>query len=107
MITAIKFEPKINFEEIFSWLISKEIWFAIILLVGVLGSALAVSYQKHWSRNLHSSYQVLVSQSNKLEVEWRQLLVEKRTWSNANRIAIISENHLDMRLASLDEIIMV
>ncbi|NQY42793.1 MAG: cell division protein FtsL [Legionellales bacterium] len=108
MITAIVgFEPKFILSQFIARIVNKEFILMLVLFIGVIASALSLSYQRHWGRNLHSNYQMLVSEANKLEIEWRQLIVEYRTWSNSNRIAKIARENLTMDTAKLNEIITV
>ncbi len=107
MIAALRFEFKINLNEIITQIASKELLLVVVLFIGIVASALSLSYQRYWNRSLYSTYQNLISEANVLEVERRQLIVEYRTWSNSNRVALIARDQLDMDTVKLNKIIMV
>ncbi len=72
--------------------------FLIISIVWILviGSAVAVVYSTHESRQLFHQLESLRREKNALQVEWGQLLLEKSTWSSQVRIERIAEKRLGM-----------
>ncbi|PCJ20221.1 MAG: cell division protein FtsL [Gammaproteobacteria bacterium] len=80
----------------------------IIFLVAVnITSATGVSYCVHLSRNIVAELQALKQESNALEVEWGQLLLEQSAWGSYLRVEKIASSKLNMKVPGADEMIMV
>ena len=68
---------------------------ALVLLVVI--SALAVSWNVHESRRLTSRAQVLQAEQDRLSTEWGQLLLEHSTWGGYARVERLARDKLDMQ----------
>lgn len=63
----------------------------------VLLSAVASVYAKHQSRKLFVELQALVSERDRLEMDWGRLQIEQSTQANHARVERIAREHLSMR----------
>ena len=72
----------------------------LVLLLGVLLSALYLVNVQYESRRLYSALDLARSQAHKLAVENEQLQVEKRAQSTSARIESLARVRLQMRAAN-------
>ncbi len=79
----------------------------LILFVGVLVSAIAVSYSAHWNRLLLNSLYAELSVRDKAQAEWGRLILEQSTWTAHNRIETLATEQLKMRVPQAAEIRLV
>jgi len=79
----------------------------VMLLVAVLGSGLSIVYTTHQSRFAFNELQELKDQSNQLETEWGQLLIEQSTFGVEGRIDQKAAEQLQMQVPELSKIVMV
>ncbi len=79
----------------------------LVLFIGVLGSALAVSYSAHWNRQLLNSLYGELSVRDKAQAEWGRLILEQSTWTAHNRIETLASEQLKMRIPDAAEVRMV
>jgi cell division protein FtsL len=79
----------------------------LLLFLGVLGSALAVSYSAHWNRQLLNSLYGELSVRDKAQAEWGRLILEQSTWTAHNRIETLAREQLKMRIPDAAEVRMV
>ena len=79
----------------------------VMLLVAVLGSGLTVVYTTHQNRFAFNELQELKVQSNQLETEWGQLLIEQSTFGVEGRIEQKAVEQLQMQVPELSKIVMV
>ncbi len=79
----------------------------LVLFMAVLGSALAVSYSAHWSRQLLNDLYAELSVRDKAQAEWGRLILEQSTWTAQNRIEALASEQLHMRIPDAAEIRMV
>lgn len=68
-----------------------------LLVVLLVISALAVSWNVHESRRLTSRAQVLQAEQDRLSTEWGQLLLEHSTWGGYARVERLAREKLDMQ----------
>ena len=68
----------------------------ILLLIGAMGSALAVIELTHMNRQLTISQDKLFQQKDALDMEWRNLLVEQRALSEHSRVEVLAKKQLLM-----------
>ncbi|ALZ75883.1 cell division protein FtsL [Rheinheimera sp. F8] len=68
----------------------------ILLLIGAMGSALAVIELTHMNRQLTISQDKLFQQRDALDMEWRNLLVEQRALSEHSRVEELAKKQLLM-----------
>lgn len=69
---------------------------AVVLLVALVASALAVVYSTHRSRLLFNDLQQLQRTGWTLDEEWEKLLLEQGAWAAHERIRTLAERQLDM-----------
>ncbi len=69
---------------------------ALVLLVLVVISALAVIYSTYRSRTLFNERQQLQREEWALDEEWERLLLEQSTWAAHERVSEIAEKKLEM-----------
>jgi len=79
----------------------------LLLFIGVLFSAIAVSYSAHWNRQLLNTLYNELSVRDKAQAEWGRLILEQSTWTAASRIESLASEQLKMRVPSADEVRMV
>ena len=70
----------------------------LILFIGVLVSAIAVSYSAHWNRLLLNSLYAELSVRDKAQAEWGRLILEQSTWTAHNRIEALASEQLKMHI---------
>jgi cell division protein FtsL len=78
-----------------------------LLVVGVLGSAIAVVHSKYRSRVLFAELKQLDRRADRLDIEWNGLLIEHGAWGAPQRIEAEARKRLEMRLPRADEIIII
>ncbi|MEC9483805.1 MAG: cell division protein FtsL [Halomonas sp.] len=81
----------------------RQVLVAVLVLL-VLGSALAVITSAHMTRIQYARLQQLERQKDRLQTEWGQLLLEESTWSAPSRIERLATERLDMHIPELSEI---
>ena len=79
----------------------------LLLFVGVLLSAIAVSYSAHWNRKLLNELYAELSVRDKAQAEWGRLVLEQSTWTAHNRIESLASEQLKMRVPDPAEVRMV
>ena len=79
----------------------------LLLFVGVLVSAIAVSYSAHLNRQLLNTLYGELNERDKAQAEWGRLILEQSTWTAASRIESLASEQLKMRVPSADEVRMV
>lgn len=94
---------------VFGWmqLVGKQSLLLLVLLFAVVLSALAVVISSYQSRTTFHELQLLRNQSNQLEVEWGQLLIEQSTFGLEGRIERKAMEELNMKVPDWSRIIMV
>lgn len=69
-------------------------------------NAVAVVYTSHISRKLTSQWDQLLQEQDKLDIEWRNLLLEEQSLSEHSRISSTATKELNMlRPLPKDEVI--
>lgn len=79
----------------------------LLLFLGVLLSAIAVSYSAHWNRQLLNQLYTELSVRDKAQAEWGRLILEQSTWTAHNRIESLASDQLKMRIPDPAEVRMV
>ena len=79
----------------------------LLLFIGVLVSAVGVSYSAHWNRQLLNSLYAELSVRDKAQAEWGRLILEQSTWTAHNRIETMATERLQMRIPDAAEVQMV
>ena len=76
----------------------------ILLTLVVIVSALLVIVVTQGTRQLTSEYNELMAEQDRLDIEWRHLLLEQNTLMEHSRIEALARDNLDMqRPAPADE----
>lgn len=76
----------------------------ILLTLVVIVSALLVIVVTQGTRQLTSEYNELMAEQDRLDIEWRHLLLEQNTLMEHSRIEALARENLDMqRPAPADE----
>ena len=70
-------------------------WHMLLALL-TLGSAMAVILVTHSTRQLTSEYNELMAEQDRLDIEWRNLLLEQSTLMEHSRIEVLARNKLGM-----------
>ena len=73
-------------------------FFGAVLVVFVTMSAIAGVYAKHESRKSFTELQVLISERDRLEVEWGKLQIEQSTWSTYARVEQLARKQMHMHI---------
>ena len=71
---------------------------ALCLLLAVVISAIGVVYTAHRSRELFRSLEQARRDQNEIQIEWRQLLLERSTLASHARVEAIADKQLQMKL---------
>lgn len=83
---------------LFAMHISIQLKLMLMLLVAVLGSALAVIYVTNEHRLYFSQLQQLEQTSHQLQLQWGQLLLEQASLATPARVEQLAIDKLQMRL---------
>jgi len=70
--------------------------FLLVLIMGVLASALGVVFSTNESRKLFVELQGLQKTRDELSADWGRLQLEQSTWATHGRIEQIANNKLEM-----------
>lgn len=79
----------------------------LVLFIGVLLSAILVSYCAHWNRQLLNTLYGELSERDRLQAEWGRLILEQSTWTAHNRIESLASGTLKMRIPEAAEVRLV
>lgn len=79
----------------------------IVLILGVLISALSTIYVTNNTRSLHANLQQTMLERERLHIEWGQLLLEKSTWTVQSRVQNIAEEKLNMMVPDNKSIVII
>ncbi|WP_458735780.1 cell division protein FtsL [Zobellella taiwanensis] len=70
-------------------------WHLLLAMVTVL-SAMAVIVVTHGTRQLTSEYNELMAEQDRLDIEWRNLLLEQNTLMEHSRVEALARDKLGM-----------
>ncbi|MCU4674219.1 cell division protein FtsL [Catenovulum sp. 2E275] len=79
----------------------------IALLLFVLASAYAVIYYAWNNRQLNTELQRLLEDKDKLDIDWRHMLLENNVLSEHNRVEQIAKDKLNMQRPSGEQEIII
>ncbi|WP_392891180.1 cell division protein FtsL [Pseudomonas migulae] len=82
-------------------------FFMLLLFIGVLVSAIGVSYSAHWNRQLLNSLYNELSVRDKAQAEWGRLILEQSTWTAHSRIEVLATEQLKMHIPGAADVQMV
>lgn len=80
---------------------------AALLIVAVMGSAVAMVNAKHVNRKLFVQLQDLERQRDALDVEWGKLTLERATWATQERIDAIARERLGLTTPAADAVVLM
>ena len=79
----------------------------LLLFIGVLFSAIAVSYSAHWNRQLLNTLYNELSVRDKAQAEWGRLILEQSTWTAHSRIETLATDQLRMHIPAAADVRLV
>lgn len=79
----------------------------VLLFIAVLGSAVAVILSSHHNRQLLMEKERALQERDRLDIEWRNLILEQGALSEHNRIESLVKKQLQMYRPGPDEEIVV
>nr|WP_181006379.1 cell division protein FtsL [Shewanella insulae] len=71
-------------------------WVLLMAFI-VMANAVLVVYTSHSSRNYTSQWDQLLQERDRLDIEWRNLLLEEQSQSEHSRVTRIATKQLDMK----------
>lgn len=74
-----------------------------LLVVAVMGSAVAAVYAKHVNRRLFTELQGLIDERDRLDVDWSRLQIEQSAWSTHARVEQLARGEMRMHNPRADE----
>ena len=78
-----------------------------LLILGVLGSGIAVVYARQQHRQAYVELNRLQKQRDELNIEFSRLQLEQATWAETNRIEQVATERLGMSFPSNPELLVV
>lgn len=81
--------------------------FGLLLFLLVVGSALSVILSTHQNRQLSIVHEQMLQQRDKLDVEWRHLVIEQSALTEHNRIESLVKEQLNMHRPDDNEEVVV
>ena|SRR5690554_181958 len=81
-------------------------WLLLVWML-MLGTALAVPYSAHWTRQLLNELAAEMHQREKAQAEWGRLVLEQSTWTAHSRVESIATRQLGMSVPEPSEVILV
>ncbi|WP_319782442.1 cell division protein FtsL [Oceanisphaera sp. IT1-181] len=72
----------------------------LLLAAFAIGSALLVIVVTQGTRQLTSEYNELMAEQDRLDIEWRHLLLEQNTLMEHSRIELLARDKLGMKRAA-------
>lgn len=85
----------------------KRHFFSYLLIFLVVTSAFLVIYFTHMNRQTTSELEVLLTQRDELDIEWRNLLLEQNSLSEHSAIESKAEKQLNMQRPTADSEIII
>ena len=79
----------------------------LLLIVGVVASALGVIDVRYHNRLLFAELQTLTHERDALNTEWGQLLLEQGAWSEHRRVEDTARARLGMTMPSSEQVVIV
>ncbi len=86
------------------WRVLKPI---ILMLIAVMGSAVAVVYSKHIARTKFVVLQSLEQERDSLNEEWGRLLLEQSTWASPSHVERQAIKRLHMIVPTADMTVVI
>jgi cell division protein FtsL len=80
--------------------VARNFLLGVLLVAAVVGSAVAAADARHQARQRFIELQALNRARDELNIEWRQLQIERSTWATHARIEQLARDKLDMDVPS-------
>ena len=80
-------------------IVLQDIWhhkWIVLLSLLVVVNAIAVVYTSHITRKLTSQWDQLLQEQDRLDIEWRNLLLEEQSQSEHSRVTRMATKELNM-----------
>ena len=78
-----------------------------IVLLAIVGTAIAVVYERYQHRQLFVELTGLERERDELNIEFGRLQLEQATWAQANRIDQVARERLGMKFPESEDIVVV
>jgi cell division protein FtsL len=78
-----------------------------VLLLAIVGSGIAVVYERYHHRQLFVELTRLERERDELNIEFGRLQLEQATWAQANRIDQVARERLGMKFPEAEDIVVV
>ena len=78
-----------------------------VLLVAIVGSGIAVAYERYRHRQLFVELTKRERERDELNIEFGRLQLEQATWAESNRVDQIARSRLGMKFPETGEIVVV
>lgn len=85
----------------------KRYFFTYFLLMLVIASAFSVIYFTHMNRQTTSELEVLLTQRDELDIEWRNLIIEQNSLSEHSEIESKAEKELGMQRPTVNSEVII
>ena len=88
-------QPRLNLARI----VLLDLWhhkWGLLLAVAVMATAITIVYTSHVSRKYISQWDQMFQERDRLDIEWRNLLLEEQSQSEHSRITRIASKELEM-----------
>lgn len=92
---------------VFSVLLSRKQFVLFGLISAVLISALSIVYVTNTTRSFNAALQQILTERDRLHIQWGQLLLEKSTWIMQARVQQIAEDKLGMVIPNNKSVVIV
>ena len=78
-----------------------------IVLLGVIGSAVANTWTNHVRRSLFGELDRIDAERDQIQVEWGRLQIEQSTWADSDRIERVASEKLDLHASRASSAVIV
>ena len=79
----------------------------LVLVLGVIGSAIGVVWARHLHRQAYIDLSTLERDRDELNIEFGRLQLEQATWSEANRIEQVAGTRIGMKFPEDADIVVL
>ena len=79
----------------------------LVLVIGVIGSAIGVVWARHLHRQAYIDLSTLERDRDELNIEFGRLQLEQATWSEANRIEQVAGTRIGMKFPEDADIVVL
>ena len=79
----------------------------LVLVLGTIASAIAVTWARHLHRQAYIELSTLERARDELNIEFGRLQIEQATWSEANRIEQVAGTRIGMKFPEDADIVVL